>query len=814
MSEKILIIAEKKSFAEDVRDAIPGGSSSGYGYFTKGDYIITWAYGHLLDSLMPTDYEDFGGWNWESIPYVPKGRELNFKPSDKTEFDKTTKIRQLKTIGDLYKNNNIKCVYNACDAGREGDLIFWEIYHHHNMKAEVKRLWSPSPEENDIKDAIANLKEEDFYIPRKEGAYARQYADWLLGLNLTIAFRVKTQSNVNIGRVQTPTLTLLVNRRLEIENFKPEKYYELDVTFGEKYSGRWFKDKKSETKLDSKEEMKKLVDKVTGKTGEVVEKEVVVQKENAKGLFNLGGLQKEANKKFGYTSTKTLEITQALYDEFKVVSYPRSDSEHLLESQVSSLREVLNAIKDDDYKNYAQEVIDMGIPTNKSFVDNSKVSDHYAIIPTRKGFDKKNFRNTGNVTKQELSNIYDLILRKFLSAFYPAAIYEKTDIVTEVEGEKFKTSGRILKEEGWKKVYGLDVVEGEDKDENSKTLPPIEKGEVNKITQISDDEKLTKPPSYHNDATLVSAMENARNLLDEEEKQGLKDAETKMELGTVATRGNIIDNLESRGYIERKGKRIIATDKGVKLIEIAPNDLKSPEITAEWERKITLIEKSKYNYDDFKIEIEEYVSDQVEETKNMEVTVVFEDEKKGEDTGLICPRCNKPVREKTKLYQCESSTREKNCLTLWKNIMKKKIPKSAIKQVVEKGETNLIKGFTSVKTGKKFDAKLVWKEDGMFGFKFENAFEKKDTGLKCNKCGNEIKFLGKFYSCGTKNEKGYCFSLPGVFGGKQITNDIVKDILEKGETEVFQLKGKTGKPYKASFKYDSEENKISMNFSK
>lgn len=809
MSGKILIVAEKPSFAENVRDAIPGEYSSGYGYFAKGKYIITWAYGHLLSSFMPNDYDDFGGWNWESLPYIPPERELRFKPSNLTDFDKTTKQRQLKTIGELYKKNDIKYVYNACDAGREGDLIFWEIYYHINMRAPVKRVWSPSIEENDIKEALAHIKEEDFFLPRKEGAYARQYADWLLGLNLTMAFRVRTGSRLNVGRVQTPTLTLLVNRRLEIENFEPKTYYELDVEFGEKYVGRWFQDKKSNTRIETEDKLNKIADKVEGKEGEVVAKEVKEQREGAKGLFDLGALQKEANKKFGYTSTKTLEITQALYDEYKAVSYPRSDSAYLLKSQVPGLVDVLNSINDEDYKKFAQEIIDMGVPTNKTFVDDSKVTDHYAIIPTRKGIKKSEFKDTKNVSKRNLQNIYDLILKKFLSAFYPDAVYERTEIVTEVDGEHFKTNGRVMKEEGWKKVYGTDVGDNKDKEN---TLPPIEDEEVNKVSKVSRDEKKTKPPAYHNDGSLLSAMENARNLLDDEEKDELKEVGAKMSLGTVATRANIVDNLEQRGYIERKGRQIVATEKGVKLIEIAPSDLKSPEITAEWERKITLIEKEEYNYEDFKEEIEKYVGEQVDEAKVMEVLVEFEDERRGKDTGLVCPRCNKRIRETDKMYQCDSATREVKCLTLWKNVMKKKIPKGAIKQVVDKGETNLINGFVSPRTGKKFNAKMIWKEDNSFGFKFENSFEKKDTDLKCKKCGNKVNSFAKFYSCGTKTESGYCFSLPAVFAGKKITIEIVEKLMKDGETEVYELTNKSGKKYKASFLYDEEKNKISMNF--
>ena len=812
MGRNILMIAEEGNSGKRLSEVIPGEAKFRQGYIEKGNYTIAWAYGHLLDSLMPDEYEEFTGWNWESIPFKPPNSKLDYKPSDKTKFDKKVKQRQLKTIKDLFESGDFDVVYNACDAEREGELIFWEIYHYCQMDLPVERVWFTSQETSDLVNALENRKCKDFYQSRKEGSYARQYADWLLGLNLTIGFSVKTRSLVHIGRVQTPTLSLLVSRRKEIENFKPQTYFELDAEFGERYTGKWFKDQKKNTRFDTLDEMKKIAEKIKGKSGKITEKNVRKQKRNPKGLFDLSELQKEGNRKFKYTASKTLEITQALYDKYRVVSYPRTDSRHIMESQVPGLKDVLESIVDEDYIDFAEEVIEMGIPTNKSFVDDKKVSDHYAIIPTRVGIDKNDFRDERNVTKQDLINIYDLIMRRFLAVFYPAAEFERTEIITDVDGETFKTNGRILIKEGWRKVYGSD--EDENKEEKG-MLPPVEEGEENPVTDTKQEKKQTRPPSYHNDASLVSAMENARNLLDDEDQEKLKDSGSSMELGTVATRGNIIDGLERREYIKRKGSRIIATDKGVKLISIAPNDLKSPEITAEWERKLRAIEEEQYEFDDFKEEIWEYVKEQVQEVKDSEINVTFEDNRRrgNKRFEIDCPRCGGAITEWKSNYRCDSHTREDPCFNIMKTILKKRISKNAIKKLLETSTTPLIKGFVSKKGGK-FNARLVWKENNRIGFEFEDRMKESGEDITCKKCGKEVQFFGNFYTCGTKDENDkFCFSLPAKYAGKKFTPKIVKQLMEKGETEVYELTSKrTKKKYRAKFTYDLETNKIEMKF--
>ncbi|MED3831612.1 DNA topoisomerase, partial [Priestia megaterium] len=399
-----------------------------------------------------------------------------------------------------------------------------------------------------------------------------------------------------VGRVQTPTLSLLVQRRLEIENFKPKDFFELKVNFNNKYEGMWFKDAKGNTKFELKSDAEAILNKINGKTGKVTVKDVIEQKVNPKELFDLGSLQAEANKKFGFTMQKTLDVAQVLYDKYKVLSYPRTDSKYIMNSQVPELPQLLQAVNSTKYSEFVTNIISRNIPISKNFVNDKKVSDHYAIIPTKKSLNLSEVTDEVKnkqviATKEDIENIYDLVIRRFLAVFYPEAIYEKTEIVTEVEGETFKTNGRILKDPGWEVVYGKDAVDvEEDSDNEEKTLPPIDKGEENSITKSDLLTKQTKAKPHYTEGTIGKAMENAKDYIEEAAlKKEMKEADAG--LGTVATRAQIIENLIARKYVIRKGKQIIATDLAVKLIEIAPDRLKSPEVTAQWEIELRLIEE-------------------------------------------------------------------------------------------------------------------------------------------------------------------------------------------------------------------------------
>jgi DNA topoisomerase-3 len=684
------------------------------------------------------------------------------------------------------------------------------------MKAPVERLWLQSKEDSDILKAFENLKHDSFYAPKREASFARQYADFLLGHNLTVAFSVKVSSLLHIGRVQTPTLSLLVKRRLEIEGFVSKDYYELSAEFGSKYSGKWFKDNKSNVKFDEKDKMNEIADKIKGKTGKVISKTVNPTNEKPKELFNLGGLQKEANRKLGFTAKKTLEVAQELYDKYKVLSYPRTSSAYLMDSQVASFPQILKSMSVEQYKEFTADIIAAGIPTGKHFIDNKKVTDHYAIIPTKKQVNWSEFQDDlkSGVTKKELASLYDLVAKRFLSVFYPEARYEKTEIVTEVEGETFKTGGRILIDLGWKKVYEkekeTEPVEKKETEED-KELPIIEDGETNEVTVVKPESKQTKPPSHYNDATLVAAMESAKDYLEEDDlKDDLKDAGVKIGLGTEATRDTIMENLFVRNYAERKGKQIIATDLGVKLIKIAPINLKSPEITAIWEAKLKKMENNEFDRDEFEREIREFVNEAIEELKVKEIDEVFSNRNQGEVIGK-CPKCGGDVSEFSKGFACPTSTKEVTCVRIWKIVLGKEITTKDAQQLLLGEKTKLYKGLKT-KEGKKFDAHFKLKADySGIDFVFPSA---EKIGVDCKKCGKAVLKYPKFAACETNTREVPCFSFPAEYGGRKLTNKDLKDLVINGETGFVKFvsnKNNVKKDYEAKLTIDSD-NKIGMQF--
>ena len=814
-----LVIAEKPDMAKAYADAMKhtGVFKKGDGCFKNDQYVIMWAYGHLVNSKEPRDYEEFGGWNWESIPFVPPTGRLEYHLPIKNEFDEVRK-KQLNNIKKACKEYRFDEVINGCDAGREGDLIFWEVYEVARMKAPVKRLWVQSKVDEDIQKAFANLRDEDFFGPRRESAYARQFADYILGHNLTVAFSVKTNRRLHVGRVQTPTLSLLVKRRLEIENFKPKDFYEIEVNLGGKYTGLWFKDTKGNTRFDTKEEAEAVVAKIKDQIGTVVEKDVVQQKVRPKELFDLGSLQTEANKKFGFTMQKTLDIAQLLYDKYKVLSYPRTDSKYIMSSQVQELPSLLEAVNLPEYSEFVADIKQRNIPTSNRFVNDKKVSDHYAIIPTKKGINWAEVQDEAKgrsvvATKEEIKKLYDLVVRRFLSVFYPEAIYEKTEIVTEVAGETFKTNGRILKEPGWEVVYGKDVADNEEeKNEEEKTLPPIDKGESNKVTDTKLLTKQTKPKPHYTEGTINTAMENAKDYLEEDElKEEMK--ETGAGLGTVATRAQIIESLIQRNYVIRKGKSIIASDTAVKLIEIAPDRLKSPEVTAQWEQQMRLMEEGKVDREVFNKNIVNFVSEEIEELKNKTINVVFESENAKNEVAT-CPKCQQPIIEFPKGFACKSSNRENTCFRVWKGILNKKITAAQMKQMLTKGETNTIKKFKSNK-GTEFDAKLKLKPtyDGVdFVFPEKKKVEKKETDAQCPCCDGKIVEMEKMFGC-SEFRNGCKFTVWKKIANKPIDIPLIQDVISQGMTEKLDgFVSKAGKPFQAKLVWNAEKKTIEMSF--
>lgn len=794
---KTLIIAEKPSAAIDIRKGLEK-----YGSFKKLDwgfesqkYIVTWLVGHVLQLKQPKDYPSWEGkWSLSVLPWFPPGNQFEYKENPKTRD-------VFKKVSTFIKRKDVGLIINACDAEREGDLIFWEVYDYNKVNTPVKRFWeSASLTPKVVQNVIENdLKDESFWRPRKDASYARAFADLLLGMNFTVGFTAKARTTLHMGRVQTPTIAILAKKRKEIDAFKTEKYFEVEAEFENKegiYKGTWFKNKLGNTRFDKKEEADRVVNKINGKQGKVVKKDVIEEKVKHDLLYSLTTLQQDANKKFGYKASKTLKLAQSLYETHKILSYPRSESEVLGEDHVPQLKPTLQAINSGSYQPFANHILTQGIKTTKRFVNNDKLTDHHAIIPTTVK------PNISKLSKDE-QNIYDLVVKRFLSCFYPEAKYEKTEIVTEVEQETFKTSGKIEIDAGWKVVYGKD-------DSNAKEakLPIIAQDEINKVKRSESNNKETKPPKHYTEGTLLGVMKNPKKLLTDKE---LKDAITGAGLGTPATRDAVIENIVKRGYIARKGKQLIATDLGMKLIEVSPDELKSPEITADWEQKLKDISNGKLDQATFMEEINQYIKKNINDLSNRQLSVDFNQVKNNDRAVGKCPKCKDGiVLEYKKAYACSNSTKESPCFVVFPTIAKKKLTTNQVKQLVEKEKTSLIKGFTGKKG--KFDAYLVLDKDKKVTFSFGDQTKKREeTSFKCPSCQEgDIVETEKGYFCNKSTRDKRCFMMAKKIASKAINQKQFKQLIENKETdEIEGFKGKKG-PFSAKLKING--NKVDFEF--
>lgn len=791
---KTLVIAEKESQALDLSKGLEKYGSFKLNkpgrYFESNKYIITWAQGHILGLKEPRDSENWGDrkWELEALPWYPPNNKFEYKVTNERIYN------QLKAI---FQRSDINEIIVSTDAGREGTLIAQELIDHFEFKGPVKRFYESavlSPE--NIQRIIENdLKGQDFIVPRVKAAYARSFADLLLGMNFSIGFSAKAGATLSMGRVKTPVMAILAQRKKEIMNFKEETYFELEAEFGGVYKGLWFKEQLSNTKFGKPEEIQAMIAKISGKDGVIVKKEVKKVPENPKLLYSLTTLQREASKKFGFDPDRTLEIAQSLYDTHKMLSYPRTESEVIGTGHVKDLPAILNAINVDVYSSHVQYILSNEIPTNKRMVNDKKLSDHHAIIPT-------NIAPKLSALNGDERKVYDLVVKRFLSAFYPAAMYEKTEVITEVEGETFKTSGRIEVDKGWKVVYGSDVEDGDDDSEDA-TIPPIEQGESRVVSTTKEISKKTSPPKLYDYDSLLAIMVNPKRLLATDElKEALDSAEAPAGLGTVATRGEIIKELLNREYIIKKGKSLDISDFGMLMIEVCPEKLKSPEITAEWEGKLRKMELNEYEFDVFMDELHSYIESILDELRVTQWSVMFPRKNGGEEVAT-CPHCGTGIKNIGKVYVCGTSTPEDTCFIVATEIGKKKIASSSIKELAENGETKLIKGFTSNK-GKKFDAKLK-----LEGKKLSFSFDKDEIAI-CPYCQTSVTDKGKVYSCTTNSIETPCFVVFKEIAKKQIPISAVKQLAEKGVTN--EIKGFTGSKGKFDAKLKLEDKKVSFAF--
>lgn len=680
---KTLVITEKPSVAMDLGKVL-GGFTRQDGYLEKNDMIISWAVGHLVELAQPQDYDPaLKKWMLEDLPILP---EFKLKPKDATG-------KQLRILQALISRKDVTRLINACDAGREGELIFRNIVQFLGCKKPHDRLWLSETTPAAIKNAFSKLRTSAEVENLSRAATARSQADWIVGINATRGYTVKHGGKLTVGRVQTPTLALIVNRDKEIDNFVPQNYWEIEAEFDagkQKYKGKWFRDKQDRftVKAEAEAIQTKLI---PGSPAQVVKVEQTEKTEHPPMLLNLTDLQKEANKRFGFTAEQTLNIAQKLY-ESRLITYPRTDSRHLTKDMAATLSARLNALRRTELGPVVSGIT--ASITSKRYVDDSKVTDHTAIVVTEVSPD------LSSLTENEFK-IYFLIARRMVGIFLPAARIQQTTVITACQDETFVTKGKVLLEAGWKVLYTADA-------DDAPTLPVLAKGQNVVLDKANILDKQTQPPKRYTEADLLSAMENAGKQINDE---SMREAMKGKGLGTPATRAAIIEKLISTEYIERKKKALVATEKGKVLIDIVSPTLKNPEMTGDWEKKLLDIEQGKYHASLFMQEIQRFTQDVVAEIKAQETVAVSFSTRESIGT---CPLCGKPIIESKKGYGC-SGWKEGCKFVIWKEIAGKKISQAQAKKIL-KGKSDLIKGFKS-KKGSQFDAYLKL-DGGKIEFEF------------------------------------------------------------------------------------------------
>ena len=610
---KILVLAEKPSVGRDIARVL-GCKNEKNGYIEGNKYIVTWALGHLVTLADPETYDKkYKSWDMSDLPILPKDlKTVVIKKSAK----------QFNTVKAQLNRNDVSEVVIATDAGREGELVARWIIEKAHIKKPIKRLWISSSTDKAIKEGFTKLKDAKEYNNLYYSAIARAEADWIVGINATRALTTKYNASLSCGRVQTPTLAMILKREDEIRNFKPKDYYTLDILTekGGNYLKLSWHDKNNSTSTFNKEKIENIKKKVLNKDLKIVDVKKSNKKKYAPSLYDLTELQRDANKMFGYSAKETLSIMQRLYEHHKVLTYPRTDSRYLTDDIVDTLKDRIKAVNTSEYSKVCMKLLKTKIKPNKSFVDNSKVTDHHAIIPT----EERVF--LGDLSDKE-RKIYDLVVKRFLSVLCPPFEYEQTTIKGSCEGETFTAKGNKIIKLGWRENYTVDDNETYD------GIIDINVDEVLKVESVKIENKKTNPPSYLNEATLLTEME-------------------KHNLGTVATRADIIEKLFNSFFVEMKNKEIHITSKGRQLLDLAPKDLKSPELTAKWEKTLNDISKGKSKKNEFLNEMKNYSKTIVKEIKNSENKF-----KHDNLTRNKCPECGKFMLEvngkRGKMLVCE-----------------------------------------------------------------------------------------------------------------------------------------------------------------
>ncbi|HDR7323830.1 DNA topoisomerase III [Bacillus cereus group sp. N18] len=633
---KSLVLAEKPSVARDIANVLKC-NKKGNGFLEGDKYIVTWALGHLVTLADPEMYDKkYQKWNLEDLPMLPDRLKLSvIKQSGK----------QFNSVKSQLNRNDVNEIIIATDAGREGELVARWIIAKSKVNKPIKRLWISSVTDKAIKDGFSNLKPGKAYENLYFAAVARSEADWYIGLNATRALTTKYNAQLNCGRVQTPTVAMIAAREDEIKNFKPQVYYGIEAQTGS-VKLTW-QDTNGNNRSFNKEKIDSIVKSLDKQNATVVEIDKKQKKSFSPGLYDLTELQRDANKKFGYSAKETLNIMQKLYEQHKVLTYPRTDSRYISSDIVGTLPERLKACGVGEYRPLAHKILNKPIKSNKSFVDDSKVSDHHAIIPT------ESYVNFSAFTDKE-RKIYDLVIKRFLAVLFPAFEYEQLTLRTKVGNETFIARGKTILHAGWKEVYENRFEDDDATDDvKEQLLPHIEKGDTLTVKLIMQTSGQTKPPARFNEATLLSAMENPTKYMDTHNKQLADTLKSTGGLGTVATRADIIEKLFNSFLIEKRGgKDIYITAKGRQLLDLVPEELRSPATTAEWEQKLELIAKGKLKKDVFINEMKQHTKEIVAEIKASDKKYKHEN-----ISTKSCPDCGKSMLEvngkKGKMLVCQ-----------------------------------------------------------------------------------------------------------------------------------------------------------------
>ena len=621
---KSLVIAEKPSVARDIARVLHC-TQKGNGILEGKEYVVTWALGHLVTLADPEEYDKkYIKWDMQTLPMMPEKMKLVVIKQTSRQYQAVKTQLFRKDIGDIII---------ATDAGREGELVARWILDKSGCRKPLRRLWISSVTDKAIKDGFKNLKDGKEYDNLYRAAVARAEADWLVGMNGTRALTCKYNAQLSCGRVQTPTLAIIAMREDEIRNFRSEEYYGITVQAGDV---QWtWKDKKSGSfRTFHKEKAEEIQNKINGGVMEIKSVTKKPKKSYAPGLYDLTTLQREANQKYGFSAKETLNIMQRLYENHKVLTYPRTDSRYIGKDVVPTIKERLKACGTGPYRKLAGTLINRPLQTNGSFVDDKKVSDHHAIIPTEQ------FVQLDHMTNEE-RKIYDMVVRRFLSVLYPPYVYEQASMEAEAGGCTFAASGKSVISAGWKDVYEGNYQDEEDADEKElkdQKLPVYSQGEKLKIQNVWLNTGKTKPPARFTEATLLAAMENPVKYMTTKDREAAKTLGETGGLGTVATRADIIEKLFHSFLMEKKGNEIYLTSKAKQLLELVPEDLRKPELTADWERKLADISKGKLRQDRFLKEIRDYTCEIVNEVKTGTGTFRHDNL-----TNKICPNCGKKL---------------------------------------------------------------------------------------------------------------------------------------------------------------------------